>query len=111
MAQRDADPSMAQAIKRLAGEPEAAAVSTSAYYDMMGASLTVEDVCDAIVDWIDQGKRVQEIVTKHAKGRIGKPAFVMKPRMLGTGYYVKVAVEDPGGKGERLTIVSAHPHH
>ncbi|MEN8151269.1 MAG: hypothetical protein ABFS86_15745 [Planctomycetota bacterium] len=86
-------------------------MTTTAEYDLMGERLKVEDVCDVLLDWIEKGKSIREIVTTNAKGHIGKPAFVIKPRLNGKMFYVKVAVTDPGGSRERLTIVSAHPDH
>ena len=111
MPPKEAEAHIVQAIKRLAGEPGDAAVTSTAEYDLMGEQLKVEDVCDALLDWIEKGKDIREIVTEKAKGHTGKPAFVIKPRLHGKIFYIKVAVTDPGGSRERLTIVSAHPDH
>ena len=80
-----------------------------AKYDTMGR-VTKEELCAAICRWIDKGKAVHVIVTQYAAGHVGKPAYVMEPRIGGTWYYVKVVILDSASARELLLIVSAHPH-
>lgn len=77
----------------------------------MAWSLTKTDVCDAIVTWIDEGKEVEEIMTKYAAGHKGKPAYVMKPLLCGQVFYVKVTLPLNAEGIENLLIVSTHPDH
>ena len=80
-----------------------------AEYDTMGR-VTKADICAAICQWIDEGEAVQVLVTQYAAGHVGKPAYVMKPTIGSTGYYVKVVIRDSESANELLLIVSAHPH-
>ena len=108
MEKRKAEPNVVQHIFRLAGQPEQVEPSTTAYYDLLGLHLTKTDICDAICNWIDKGKPVQEIVTEYADGHIGEPAYVMKPDLSGVRCYVKVAIQEGETPDGKLLIISAH---
>ena len=109
MAKKTAHTDIVRLIRKLAGSPELAQTTKSAYYDMMAWSLKKTDVCDAIVKWIDEKKEVEEIMTKYATGQTGKPAYVMKPLLCGQVFYVKVTLPLTAGGTENLLIVSTHP--
>ena len=51
-------------------------LTTTAKYDLMGAGLTKDDICDEIVEWIDNNERVKKVLLKgqHA----GQVAYEMK---------------------------------
>jgi len=69
--------------------------------------LTIPDVCDEIIDWIDAGKEVTQIIQNRNKGHVGRPAWVIKPVIHGLIFYVKVTIEDRGVP-EELLIISVH---
>jgi hypothetical protein len=111
MEKKSAHTDVVNVIRKLAGSPEIVRVTRTAYYDMMGWSLEKADVCDAIIKWIDEGKKVEEIMTKNAKGYIGEPAYVTKPLLCEKVFYVKVSLSRNDSGVEELLIVSAHPDH
>jgi hypothetical protein len=98
-----------KAIRRLAGDPSCVFPTRQAKSDLMAWNLTTNDVCEAIRQWIDAGDPLQEVITTHAKGHVGKPAYVMKPRLCKSIWYVKLSVIQQDE--ERLLIISAHPSH
>lgn len=97
-----------EGIVKLASSPEETETTQSVLYDLMGLGLTKFEICDAICDWVNRGEPVQEVVTKYAKGHIGKPAYVMKPNLAGVRLYVKVAIQECNTTNEALLIISAH---
>lgn len=104
-----AEPEVIEDIRRLAKYPERVQVSERALYDLMGHQLTVGDVCVAICDWIDGGSPVEKIITQHVSDHVGKPAYVMKPVLVGKRFYVKVTIRDRGEYREKMLVISAHP--
>ncbi|MDD5063638.1 MAG: hypothetical protein PHQ35_02610 [Phycisphaerae bacterium] len=111
MKENEASLDVIRIIHQLASNPEKVKTTQSSLYDLMGSGLTKSDICDAICDWIDEAKRVQVIVTKYADGHIGEPAYVVKPDLLGVGFYIKVAIQKSNAGNENLLIISAHKHH
>ena len=111
MEKKTAHTDVVKMVRKLAGSPEIVQATESAYYDMMAWSLKKADVCDAITKWIDEGKEVEEIMTKYAAGHKGKPAYVMKPLLCGQVFYVKVTLPLNVEGIANLLIVSTHPDH
>ena len=111
MTKQSADSEIKNEILRLSKHPEKVRITQSAYYDMMGLGLKKFDVCDAICEWINKGKDVHIIITKDAKGHIGKPAYVMKPEINGIKCYVKVSIQNIQKTDESLLIISTHVEH
>ena len=85
-------------------------MTTRAKCDLWAEDLTKEDVCDAICDWIDAGKPVQQITTQHVAEHEGEPAYVMVPEVSGAELYVKVTIIDRGEWQEKLLLISSHRH-
>jgi hypothetical protein len=109
MVEKNSHSHIISSIRKFAGLPERVRTTQSAYFDMMAWSLEKADVCDAIAKWIDEGKEVEEIVTKYASGHTGEPAYVMRPLLCGQVFYVKVSLPQDANGVETLLIVSAHP--
>jgi hypothetical protein len=107
----NADAQSIAMIRRLALKPDAIWVAPTVVYDLMGYNLTIDYICDAMIEWLDEGERVKPTVIKNIPGRIGQPAFEMKPRIDGRIWYIKVAIDDPGGVDERMAMLSAHVDH
>ncbi|RMF01043.1 MAG: hypothetical protein D6773_10590 [Alphaproteobacteria bacterium] len=105
-----ADEGTIRRIRDLATRPEAVASSRQVQSDLMAHHLTVEDICDAIGDWIDASERVKPTVIRNISARQGQPAYEMKPRINGWLYYIKVVIDGDAG-AERMTLLSAHPDH
>lgn len=105
-----ADEATIKLIRDLATRPEAVATSRQVQSDLMAHNLTVEDICDAIVDWIDASERVKPTVIKNIPARKGQPAYEMKPRINNRLFYIKVVIDGNAG-AERMTLLSAHPDH
>ena len=106
MAKQAADPAVVRLIRQLAADPDRVEIYRTAKYDFMSGSLTAEDVCDAICDWIDAGQTVVETVINKIPELIDEPAYELKPVLLGQRYYVKLALEKRGD--DWLLILSAH---
>lgn len=106
-----ADPNTSALIKRLAGNPDGVWTSAQARSDMRAHNLRLDGVCELIVEWIDAGERVKPTTLHSFSNRAGQDAWEMKPRIEGVLYYVKVTVDDRGGPGESLGILSCHPDH
>lgn len=85
-------------------------MTTRAKCDLWAEDLTKEDVCDAICDWIDAGKPVEQIATEHVPEHKGEPAYVMVPKVGNEELYVKVTIVDLGRWQEKLLIISSHRH-
>jgi hypothetical protein len=77
----------------------------------MAHRLTKADVCDEIIDWIDNGKAVKEVTIHSIPNLVGQPAYEIKPRMKGHLFYVKVTLVELGQSGEYALVISAHPDH
>jgi len=111
VAKQEADPSIIAEIRRLAEEPDAVSLTNQAKSDLMAWDQTTADVCDAIRAWIDDNHPVHEIKTKYVNGYVGKPAYVMKPRICDSAWYVKVSVNYVGSRDDCMLVISAHPDH
>ena len=106
-----ADPIIVREIRRLALIPEEVVMTGTATSDLFARHLTVDEVCAAIVDWIDAGERVKPTTLHSFPGLVGEPAFEMKPRIEGVRYYLKVALIKQHPPGEYFLLISAHPDH
>ena len=96
-------------IRRTASKPAKVQISTTAQYDLMGRGLTIENICDEIIAWIDSGQRVKKVTLKGVHA--GRTAFEMKPLIDRTLFYLKVTLLDLGDPDECMLLISAHPDH
>lgn len=103
-----ADQEIVKTIRLLAARINEVGQTKQSMRDMWYEGLKKDDICEAICDWIDKGKPVQEIVTKYVPERVGEPAYVIKPIIEGKEYYVKVTITNPDMWNERLLIISSH---
>ena len=96
-------------IRRLASDSSLVQITTTVKYDLMGAGLTKDDLCEEIVAWIDGGERVKKVTLRgeHA----GQAAYEMKPRINKSLFYLKLTLCELGESDEYLLIISAHPDH
>ena len=85
-----ANTAIVQAIRRLALAGDNVVVTRTSASDLLARMLTVDDICAAIVDWIDMGERVKPTVPHSLPGLQGEPAYEMKPRIDGIVFYLKV---------------------
>jgi hypothetical protein len=109
---RSADPQIVQEIRRLASDPSHVRVFLrAAQWDMMAQGLTITDVCDRIVEYIDAGERVKPTVLRDIPELKGIPAYEMKPRINNVLFYIKVTLLEVGAPGERMLLISVHPDH
>ena len=106
-----ADAQTIAAIRRLSLNLDAIWVSPQVVSDLMAHNLTLDDICDAMIDWIDKGERVKPTVIKNIPSRIGQPAYEMKPRIAESIWYIKVVIDNPGTAEEQLCMLSAHVDH
>ena len=86
-------------------------LTKTAQFDLMAHRLTKADVCDEIIDWIDNGEPVKEVVLHSFPNLVGQPAYEIKPRMKNTLFYIKVTLVELGQPGEYMLVISAHPDH
>lgn len=98
-------------IRALASDAAKVMLSRQALSDLMAWGLKKEDVCDAIVEWIDAGERVKQVELHTYPGLQGQPAFELKPRLCNRLFYIKVAFFTPPGSTEAMLVVSSHPDH
>lgn len=106
-----ADPTIVREIRRLALIPDEVIVTDTASSDLLARRLSVDDICSAIVDWIDAGERIKPTILHSFPGLVGEPAFEMKPRIDGVRFYLKVTLIERHSPGEYLLLISAHPDH
>ena len=78
---------------------------------MLSQHLTLDDVCDKIIEWIDSGERVKATIIHSFPGLKGEPAYEMKPRINNILFYVKLALVELGNPDERMLLISVHPDH
>ncbi len=78
--------------------------------NMLAWGLSVEDVCDAICDWIDNGGRVKPtVVKKHPEALAGMVAYELaRVPILSRHYYVRLAVYQRGASVHTLLLISLH---
>jgi (2Fe-2S) ferredoxin len=74
--------------------------------DVLNENLTPDDVLDAIVSHIEEGREVNKSITRNPP-HTGKVIFEMLPVIEERNYYVKVQLWERKG-GERLIVISAH---
>lgn len=108
---KSADPKIVQEIRRLASDPTRVQTIKQATLDMLGQHLTIDDVCDKIIEWIDAGERVKPTTIHSFPDLQGEPAYEMKPRMNNLLFYIKVALVELGNPDERMLLLSVHPDH
>ena len=111
MSPSSADPDTIAVLRRLAAAVQFSYVSPQALSDMMAHKLKLEDVADAIVEWIDIPGRVKPTTIHSIPGRKGDPAYELKPSVNGTTWYIKVCIDDRNGPEEGLALLSAHSDH
>ncbi|MBN1123366.1 MAG: hypothetical protein JXA82_00065 [Sedimentisphaerales bacterium] len=109
MAKKKADSKIVKLIYKLASDPSRVRSTQRAYYDMLAYNLTITGLCEAIQQWIDAGETVIEDVTQEAQSHIGKPIYIMKPRIEGQEIYLKLGIEKDPKTGEYMLIISSHP--
>lgn len=109
MADRAGDAEIAT-IRALASIPQSVKATRTVTYDLMGLRLTKDDICREIVAWIDGGGRVKSTRLHSIPGKLGKPAFEMKPAINGSVVYIKVIIEK-NVSGAEMLILSAHRDH
>lgn len=105
MAKAVADASEIQLLGALAAAPNKAQTTGTAYYDMLAHGLTTADICDALLDWIAEGKPIKKTVMRGKDA--GKPGFEIWPEFSGRTFYCKYVIRQKPS-GERLIVVSAH---
>lgn len=96
-------------IRRLACDPSRVGLTRTAKYDLMGAGLTKDDLCEEIVAHIDREERVKKVTLRGQ--HTGQAAYEMKPRINNSLFYLKLTLCDLGESGENMLVVSAHPDH
>ena len=79
MASHSAEPHQLADIRRLTLDPSKVRLTRTAEYDLLGRHLKKDDVCQAIVKWIDDGERVKLVTLRGADA--GATAYEMKPRI------------------------------
>jgi len=97
-------------IRALARKPDSVKTTTTVMYSLLSLNLTKDDICSEIVGWIDAGERVKPTTLHSIPGKIGNPAFEMKPLINQSLVYIKVTIETGVG-GEEMLILSAHRDH
>ena len=106
-----ADATTVQEIRRLALAGDDVVLTRTATDDLLARSLSVDDICAAIVSWIDARERIKPTILHSFPGLQGEPAYEMKPRIDGIVFYLKVALIKLHQPGEYLLLISAHPNH
>ena len=109
MASYAAEPQQVAEIRRLALDPSKVRLTRTADYDLLGRHLKKDDVCQAIVKWIDAGERVKPVTLRGADS--GATAYEMKPRIGEFLFYVKVTLRELGQSNETMLVISAHLDH
>ena len=109
MAAQSPDADERAAIRRLAADPAVVRVTRTAQYDLLGHHVSKEEICAAIIEWIDDEYGIKKVVLRGAHA--GAPAFEMKPRINGVLFYLKVALCDLEEPEEFMLLISAHPDH
>ncbi len=97
-----------QLIREQARKPNDIVITYSAEWEMFSYDLTIYDVCDAIVDWIDNGKDVEQDVTRFSGKHQDKLIYIFKPiRVNQLRCYIKVSF---GNSGLGMVLVSIHKY-
>jgi hypothetical protein len=108
MAKKKADSKIVQLIYRLAGDSSQVRTTERAYYDMLAYEITVEGVCEAIREWIETGNDIIEDITQISQSHIGKPIYIMKPKINKQNIYLKVGIGMNPKTREYMLVISAH---
>lgn len=111
MAAKSADAQTISEIRQLAADLQRVRVTKTVEYDLLAHGLTKADICDAIVKWIDASERVKSTILHSFAGKVGQPAYEMKPRIKGKLFYLKVTLVELGEPNEYMLLISAHPDH
>lgn len=103
-------------IRELALLPNRVLVLSQAKSDMQSWLLKKDDVCDAIVEWIDAGERVKPTILHSVHGHQGETAYEMKPRIKtprrgSVLFYIKVTIIESPDSQEEMLLISVHPDH
>lgn len=106
---RLADPQIVREIRRHATDRTCVHTTHQATLGMLAQQLTIDDVCDKIIEWIDAGERVKPTTIHTFPGLQGRPAYEMKPRINNILFYIKVALVELGNPNERMLLISVHP--
>ena len=108
MAKRNADSGTVRLIYKLAGDPSQVAMTTTATGHMFALGLNIYEICEAIQEWIDAKKPIEQDATKHVSKYKGKPIYILKPSIGNCGVYLKVQVSKNRQTGKHLLIISSH---
>jgi hypothetical protein len=109
MADNSPDANELADVLRLASDPTKVELTTTAKYDLMGAGLTKDDLCEEIVAWIDGGESVKKVTLRGAHA--GKAAYEIKPRINKSVFYLKLTLCEIGESDEYMLVISAHTSH
>jgi hypothetical protein len=110
MGKKIADSGIVKLIYKLADDPSKVRTTKTAKRDMFALGLTIRGICEAIQEWIDDKKPIEEDVTKHVSEHLGKPIYIMKPHIESHSVlvYVKVQIDKDVQTGKYLLIISSH---
>ena len=97
-----------QFIYKLAGDPERVRQTQSSYWCMVSYNLTKAGLCQAIQDWIDEGKDVNEGITTKVEPHNGKTHYEMNPVIGKYKIFLKVGIKKDPNAGEYMMIISSH---
>ena len=106
---KSADSETLKQIRRLASDPDSVMVTKTVEYDLMGHHLTRDDICDEIIQHIDDGERVKPTVMRGRHD--GQTAYEMTPRINDRLFYIKVLLIELEEPDEHMLLISAHPSH
>jgi hypothetical protein len=109
MAKKFASKEVREKIRRLASNPEKVILSGKAAYGLMCTSLAKLGVCDEICEWIDKNQAIREQETTEPPEHAEKPVYVIKPKIDGVIYYIRLGIDEANILSERLIIISVHP--
>ncbi|HOO56568.1 MAG TPA: hypothetical protein PLN69_07080 [bacterium] len=99
-----------KAIRKCALNPDKVRVTDRARASMVSLRFTKNEVCEAIVDWIDAKKAIEQDISYH-EIYAGQKLYIMKPKIGEAQRYVKVSLLENDGKFYIMRIVSAHENN
>lgn len=94
-------------LRNLASKPREVEPQGRATYDMLVPGITIEDVCDATCQWIDDGKPIEAKITTADPEHLGRTHYILKPTIDNQEWFVKLDIMEQSF--EHLAIVSCHP--
>ena len=109
MKKRLASKEITNQIRRLANDTKNVRLTDKAKYGLMGSPLTKLGLCDEICEWIDNNQSITVTETTEPPEHVGKPAYVIKPKIGGIIYYMRFSIDETNISSERLIIISVHP--